>query len=87
MAKERKVYIESQSKRILEKRGVDTRDGVEGVVEGSRGSGDEVRGLESVLQGLVGKARGNDVDAEAGAQEDKDGRREGEADGDAMDLS
>ncbi|KAF2010955.1 hypothetical protein BU24DRAFT_377715, partial [Aaosphaeria arxii CBS 175.79] len=31
---ERRVYIESQSKRVLERRGVDTRDGVEGVVGG-----------------------------------------------------
>jgi kinetochore protein Mis12/MTW1 len=52
--KERKVYIESQSKRILERRGVDTTDGVEGGLEGPRRAPEEVRGLEGLVQGLGG---------------------------------
>ncbi|KAJ4360513.1 uncharacterized protein N0V89_001078 [Didymosphaeria variabile] len=49
-AKERRVYIESQSRRVLERRGVDTRDGVEGNVEGSRVRVEEL----SALEGIVG---------------------------------
>ncbi|KAG9191589.1 hypothetical protein G6011_10323 [Alternaria panax] len=53
LSRERKVYVESQSKRILERRGVDTRDGVEGVWDGaSRVGADEVRGLEGLVEGL-----------------------------------
>ncbi|KAF2194422.1 Mis12-domain-containing protein [Zopfia rhizophila CBS 207.26] len=58
LARERKEYIESQSKRILERRGVDTRDGVEGVVEGSRVRSEEVRGLEGLVQEM-GKGDGD----------------------------
>lgn len=54
--RERKLYLESQSKRILEKRGVDTREGVEGAVEGGRVRADEVRGLEGIVEAL---GRGN----------------------------
>jgi kinetochore protein Mis12/MTW1 len=50
--RERKLYLESQSKRILEKRGVDTREGVEGAVEGGRVRAEEVRGLESIVEAL-----------------------------------
>ncbi|OAL44350.1 hypothetical protein IQ07DRAFT_636392, partial [Pyrenochaeta sp. DS3sAY3a] len=50
VTRERKAYVESQSKRILERRGVDTRDGVEGVWEGSRVRSEEVRGLEGVVE-------------------------------------
>lgn len=66
LARERKIYIESQSKRVLERRGVDTVDGVEGAVEGTRGSAEEVKGLESLVEVLK---RG--ADTQAGAQEDK----------------
>ncbi|KAF2265133.1 hypothetical protein CC78DRAFT_532578 [Lojkania enalia] len=59
LANERRVYIESQSKRILERRGVDTVDGVEGVIEGPRVRTEEVRGLEDLVQGL---GRGREVD-------------------------
>jgi len=53
LSRERKVYVESQSKRILERRGVDTRDGVEGVWEGgSRVGAEEVRGLEGLVDGF-----------------------------------
>lgn len=51
-AKERRVYVESQSKRVLERRGVDTRNGVEGVVEGNRVGAEEVRGLEGIVAEL-----------------------------------
>jgi kinetochore protein Mis12/MTW1 len=69
--------VESQSKRILEKRGVDTKDGVEGVWEGSRVRGDEVRGLE----GLVNKlAQGKKVERDAEMGDEGD-------DGEAMDTS
>jgi kinetochore protein Mis12/MTW1 len=51
-SRERKLYLESQSKRILEKRGVDTREGVEGAVEGARVRAEEVRGLEGIVEAL-----------------------------------
>ncbi|KAF3050065.1 hypothetical protein E8E11_009367 [Didymella keratinophila] len=51
-SRERKLYLESQSKRILEKRGVDTREGVEGTVEGARVRAEEVRGLEGIVEAL-----------------------------------
>ena len=52
MSKERKAYVESQSKRILERRGVDTRDGVEGIWDGRRVGAEEVRGLEGLVGGM-----------------------------------
>lgn len=55
-SRERKLYLESQSKRILERRGVDTREGVEGAVEGVRVRADEVRALEGIVEAL---GRGN----------------------------
>ncbi|KAF2204910.1 Mis12-domain-containing protein [Delitschia confertaspora ATCC 74209] len=53
-ARDRKVYIESQSKSILERGGVDIRDGVEGGVglEGRRVREEEVRGLEGLVAGI-----------------------------------
>jgi kinetochore protein Mis12/MTW1 len=67
VTRERKVYVESQSKRILERRGVDTRDGVEGVWEGRRVGAEEVKGLEGLVKGLgrgktEEKERKEDVD-------------------------
>jgi kinetochore protein Mis12/MTW1 len=80
LSRERKVYVESQSKRILERRGVDVKDGVEGVWEGSRGRGDEVRGLEGLVERMDrGKTRERE-DATARAKEE-------DGDGDAMDTS
>ncbi|KAH8728180.1 Mis12 protein-domain-containing protein [Phaeosphaeriaceae sp. PMI808] len=52
LSKERKVYVESQSKRVLERRGVDTKNGVEGVWDGRRAGAEEVRGLEGLVQGM-----------------------------------
>ncbi|CAA9960989.1 Mis12 domain containing protein [Pyrenophora teres f. maculata] len=76
LSRERKVYVESQSKRILERRGVDTKDGVEGVWEGSsRVRADEVRGLEGLVASL------EKGDTRAGAKEEE------ERDVDAMDTS
>ncbi|KAL1598927.1 hypothetical protein SLS60_008072 [Paraconiothyrium brasiliense] len=51
-AKERRLYIESQSRRALERRGVDTRDGVEGNVEGSRVRVEELSALEGIAGAL-----------------------------------
>lgn len=80
VTRERKAYVESQSKRILERRGVDTRDGVEGVWEGSRVRSEEVRGLEGVVEGLErGKVERGDGSVEK--------HRDQEGDGDEMDLS
>ncbi|KAH9870175.1 hypothetical protein J1614_007098 [Plenodomus biglobosus] len=71
----RSIYIETRTRRILEKRGVDTRDGVEGVWDTRRVGGEEVRGLE----GLVGAGLGGgDADADA----DGDGRGDDRGDGD-----
>ena len=62
-SRERKLYLESQSKRILEKRGVDTREGVEGAVEGARVRAEEVRGLEGIVSAL---GRGSGPEREGG---------------------
>jgi kinetochore protein Mis12/MTW1 len=85
ITRERKVYVESQSKRILERRGVDTKDGVEGVWEGRRVGAEEVRGLEGLVQSLRrGKRRDvNMEDTNIGAIE---GGNENE-EGDEMDTS
>ncbi|KAF1844370.1 uncharacterized protein K460DRAFT_317867 [Cucurbitaria berberidis CBS 394.84] len=92
--RERKMYVESQSKRILERRGVDTRDGVEGVWGGSRVRAEEIRGLEGLVGGLSGgglsgggkgdvkregSGSGSGEDTTMGAGEDEQG--------DAMDTS
>jgi kinetochore protein Mis12/MTW1 len=85
-SRERKIYLESQSKRILEKRGVDTRDGVEGVWEGRKMGGEEVRGLENVV-GTLGRGRSEEGiagDTRAGTREG--GGREG-GEGDEMDTT
>jgi kinetochore protein Mis12/MTW1 len=81
MTKERKVYLESQSKRILERRGVDTKDGVEGVWDSRRVGAEEVRGLEGLVQ-VMERGKAKDVrmeDTDAGAAQGEDG--------DAMDTS
>ncbi|KAH7389909.1 Mis12 domain-containing protein [Pyrenochaeta sp. MPI-SDFR-AT-0127] len=79
VTKERKVYVESQSKRILERRGVDTKDGVEGVWEGSRVRAEEVRGLEGLVESMSRAKGDRDVSmedttagADAGDGEDMD---------------
>lgn len=64
---------------MLERRGVDTRDGVEGVWEGRRVGAEEVRGLEGLVGGM-GRGRGRNgsgdgEDAGAGAL-DGDGGEE-----------
>jgi kinetochore protein Mis12/MTW1 len=81
MTKERKVYLESQSKRILERRGVDTKDGVEGVWEGRRVGAEEVRGLEGLVQ-VLGRGKAKDV-----SMEDTDAGAVAGEDGEAMDTS
>jgi kinetochore protein Mis12/MTW1 len=71
MSRERKVYVESQSKRILERRGVDTKDGVEGTWEGSKVGAEEVRGLEGLVQ-VMARGKKEEVmmeDTDAGAAE------------------
>ncbi|KAF1980017.1 Mis12 domain-containing protein [Bimuria novae-zelandiae CBS 107.79] len=72
---ERRTYIESQSRRILEKRGVDTKDGVEGNFEGQRARGEEIGALEGIVS-AIGRGRS---EAAAGV--------EGEGEGDVMDTS
>jgi kinetochore protein Mis12/MTW1 len=85
-SRERKTYLESQSKRILEKRGVDTRDGVEGVWESRRMGGEEVRGLENVL-GALGRGKSEEgMGGDTRARAREDGGREG-GDGDRMDTT
>jgi kinetochore protein Mis12/MTW1 len=87
-SRERKAYVESQSRRILERRGVDTREGVGG--EGGRVRGEEVRALE----GLVGelgrggvKGRKNNEDGGGDGDVTVDENGTGEEEGDAMDTS
>ena len=80
------MYVESQSKRILERRGVDTNDGVEGVWEGVKVGAEEVRGLEGLV-GILGRGREKggvrmDGEEDAGA-----GAVEGDGDGEEMDTS
>ncbi|KAL5117958.1 hypothetical protein ACEQ8H_004103 [Pleosporales sp. CAS-2024a] len=77
-AEQRKVYVESQSKRILEKRGVDTKNGVEGTWEGNRPGADEVRGLEALVKRLERTKAARGEDTGAGAVVDE---------GEAMDTS
>jgi kinetochore protein Mis12/MTW1 len=80
MTKERKVYVESQSKRILERRGVDTKDGVEGVWDGRRVGAEEVRGLEGLVQSMGrGKKDVQMEDTAAGAAAAEDEGWDGEA--------
>lgn len=79
LSRERKIYLESQSKRILERRGVDTKDGVEGVWEGSKVGAEEVRGLEALV-GSISRGKGQESVAE-----DTGAGAEGE--GEAMDTS
>ncbi|RMZ68646.1 MIND kinetochore complex component Mtw1 [Pyrenophora seminiperda CCB06] len=87
LTRERKVYVESQSKRILERRGVDTKDGVEGVWEGSsRVRAEEVRGLEGLVAGLNRRGNG-DTGMGAKEKEEEDEKEKGEEDPDAMDTS
>ncbi|KAK8224156.1 Mis12 domain protein [Phyllosticta paracitricarpa] len=59
LSQERRDYIENQTRRLLERRGVDVKNG-EGSVEGMgrRVAPDEVRGMEAVA-GLVGKGEGD----------------------------
>ncbi len=77
LTRERKAYVESQSKRILERRGVDTKDGVEGVWDGNKVRSDEVRGLEQLVESI----------SKGGRKEDHAGAGHGENDGEAMDTS
>jgi kinetochore protein Mis12/MTW1 len=74
--------VESQSKRVLERRGVDTRDGVEGVSDGTRVRGDEVAALEGIVE-VLGRREGGS----GGNTGVVEGREEREEDGDAMDTS
>ncbi|KAF2124709.1 Mis12-domain-containing protein [Dothidotthia symphoricarpi CBS 119687] len=89
LARERRVYVESQSKRILEKRGVDTRDGVEGIFEGTRVRSDEVRGLESVVGAMAWGRKVDGVKKEDDEVKIENGDGDGseDAEGEAMDTS
>lgn len=73
LARERRLYVESQSKRILEKRGVDTIDGVEGGDTGGRGPGgvDEVGALEGLVgKGILSGRKGGVKKQEEGEEEE-----------------
>ncbi|KAI4648989.1 uncharacterized protein J4E78_008506 [Alternaria triticimaculans] len=91
LTRERKIYVESQSKRVLERRGVDTRDGVEGVWEGgSRVGSEEVRGLEGLVESMDRGGRDNRRGQREEQQEEEEGLegiQEGDEDEDAMDTS
>ncbi|KAI4923485.1 hypothetical protein J4E85_008523 [Alternaria conjuncta] len=95
LTRERKIYVESQSKRVLERRGVDTKDGVEGVWEGgSRVGSEEVRGLEGLVEGMdrggEGQGRRDGKRERREEQEEEEGLegiQEGDEDEDAMDTS
>lgn len=71
-ARERKEYVESQTRRVLERRGVDVRNG--GAVEGRRVGAEEVRALEGLV-GVLGKGR---EDAGPGAEDGGDEMDTGE---------
>ncbi|KAF1950061.1 hypothetical protein CC80DRAFT_529131 [Byssothecium circinans] len=89
-ARERSVYVESQSKRALERRGVDTRDGVEGggVLEGGRLRVEEVRGLEGIV-GALGRGRKEERGSAEGEMEgmEREGDTGAGAEGDEMDTT
>ncbi|KAI4639340.1 hypothetical protein J4E93_009168 [Alternaria ventricosa] len=90
LTRERKIYVESQSKRVLERRGVDTKDGVEGVWEGgSRVGSEEVRGLEGLVESMDRGGRDNRRGQREEQQEEEglEGIQEGDEDEDAMDTS
>ncbi|KAI4707108.1 hypothetical protein J4E89_008047 [Alternaria sp. Ai002NY15] len=91
LTRERKIYVESQSKRVLERRGVDTKDGVEGVWEGgSRVGSEEVRGLEGLVESMDREGRDNRRGQREEQQEEEEGLegiQEGDEDEDAMDTS
>ncbi|KAI4673599.1 uncharacterized protein J4E88_008655 [Alternaria novae-zelandiae] len=91
LTRERKIYVESQSKRVLERRGVDTKDGVEGVWEGgSRVGSEEVRGLEGLVEAMDRGGRdnrGGQREEQQQEEEGLEGIQEGDEDEDAMDTS
>lgn len=64
---ERRIFIESQSRRVLERRGVDTRDGVEGNFDGPRARVDEIGALEGIASAIDAGRRGENG---GGAQND-----------------
>ena len=67
-SRERRLYLESQSKRILERRGVDTKEGVEGAVEGGRVRAEEVRGLEGIVEALGRGVKARDTNGKDGGE-------------------
>ncbi|OSS48693.1 hypothetical protein B5807_07058 [Epicoccum nigrum] len=81
---ERRLYLESQSKRILERRGVDTKEGVEGAVEGGRVRAEEVRGLEGIVEALE---RGAKERGDGNGNVNADGKGEGEEQPEDMDTT
>ncbi|KAI4609282.1 hypothetical protein J4E80_008531 [Alternaria sp. BMP 0032] len=91
LTRERKIYVESQSKRVLERRGVDTKDGVEGIWDGgSRVGSEEVRGLEGLVESMDRGGRDNRRGQREEQQQEEEGLegiQEGDEDEDAMDTS
>ncbi|EOA85370.1 uncharacterized protein SETTUDRAFT_137990 [Exserohilum turcica Et28A] len=83
---QRKLYVESQTKRVLERRGIDTRDGVEGVWHGERVAADEVRALEALVAGF-GRGGNANANGKGKAGGGKRGNEEKEGEGDVqMDM-
>ncbi|OCL12889.1 Mis12-domain-containing protein [Glonium stellatum] len=67
-ARERRDYIESQTRRVLERRGVDVRNGA--AVEGRRMNGEEVRALEEIVAAMGGQNREPEEGADEGDRMD-----------------
>lgn len=71
MARERSEYVEAQTMRILEHRGVDLSargDADDGVGEGRRVPQEEVEALERIVGALSGRRRKEDEDAGDGEE-------------------
>ena len=49
---------------MLERRGINTDDGVDGAVEGQRVRSEEVRGLEGIIQSLIREKGDTKTDAD-----------------------
>ncbi|OCK81614.1 Mis12-domain-containing protein [Lepidopterella palustris CBS 459.81] len=70
-ARERREYVESQTRRVLERRGVDVRNGT--AVEGRRVAAEEVKALEEVVKVMSrGKGAKQDQESDEGDRDKMD---------------